>query len=77
MRAEVAKGVDPDKVARALAQGIVEKLKQGAIDIGDFDGGVRVKWEEREMSLELTDAALREVLSRFLRKAFRELVFKV
>lgn len=74
--ASVARGIPTEKVNALLLERIVQKLKEKSVVLGDFQGGVRVKLNDKQIMLDLSDSALSEILQRYLRKDFRALVFK-
>jgi V/A-type H+/Na+-transporting ATPase subunit E len=59
-----------------LAKDILESLKEKDVLIGKFDGGIRLHLHDKKMTLDLSDIALKDLLSNYLRKDFREIVFK-
>ncbi len=58
-----------------LGKGVLEKLKEGSVTVGDFSGGAQLKMHDRKMTIDISDAALKELFSRYLRKDFRKLLF--
>jgi V/A-type H+-transporting ATPase subunit E len=58
-----------------LVQKILEKLKEKSVLIGGFNGGIEVKLHKENITIEISENSLREVLSQFIRKDFRELFF--
>ena len=58
-----------------LGKGILEKLKEGSVTVGDFAGGARLKLHDRKMTIDMSEAALKELFSQYLRKDFRKLLF--
>ncbi|MDP1836616.1 MAG: V-type ATP synthase subunit E [Chlamydiales bacterium] len=70
----VAKNVNPAEVNALLAQGILEKLKSG-VRVGDFAGGAQVRVKDKKITIDISDQALGELLSGYLREDFRKLFF--
>ncbi|MBT3394436.1 MAG: V-type ATP synthase subunit E [Waddliaceae bacterium] len=68
--------VSAEDVNALLFEGVIEKLKEGDVLVGNFAGGVRVRLHEKRLVLDLSDEALREILGSFLRKDFCEALFK-
>ena len=72
----IPKAVPADKVNAYLGKEILEKLhEEGAIS-GDFIGGGQLKLHDRKLTLDLSDAAIRELLERYVRKEFHALLFQ-
>lgn len=73
--AVIPKAVSEKDVNKVLGEGILAKLKDKTVVLGDFAGGAQVKLHDKRITIELTDAALKELLARYVRKDFRKLVF--
>jgi V/A-type H+-transporting ATPase subunit E len=52
-----------------------ERLKDKPLQLGSFLGGAQVRLEDKRMTIDLTDQALKELLANYVRKDFRELIF--
>ncbi|MCB1118837.1 MAG: V-type ATP synthase subunit E [Chlamydiia bacterium] len=75
MEAKIPEGVDPKQVASLLVDRVLKKFKGEALQVGHFGGGVQLKLTDRQMTLDLSDEALKELLARFVRRDYRELIF--
>lgn len=73
--AVIPKTVDAKQVAAALAENVLQKLKGGSLVLGRFGGGVQLKLANKNIMLDVTDESLKELLSSYLRKDFRKLIF--
>lgn len=71
----IPKHLSKQKVLDKLAQEIVERLKGHQIQLGDFQGGAKVKLKDQHIVFEMTDESLRALFSRFIREEFRALLF--
>ncbi len=71
----VPKSIDSKKVSKLLAEGVLKTLKDKAIEVGSFAGGAQVKLRDKKMTIDLSDEAIRELLTGFLREDFRKLFF--
>lgn len=67
--------VEARAVNSLLAQEIVSKLREKSVLLSDIGGGISVKMHNENMTIDITEATLRDVVSQFLRKDFRELLF--
>ena len=66
----------PEKVNALLLQGIIEKLRENSVVVGDFIGGVQLRLHDRKLTLDLSDEALKELIGQYIRKDFREILFR-
>jgi V/A-type H+-transporting ATPase subunit E len=71
----IPRSLPADKVNQLLAKDILEKLREKSVVIGDFMSGVQIKLHDKEMTLDLSDSALKELLGKYLRKDFRQFLF--
>lgn len=73
--AYIPQSVPAEKVNALLAKQILSKLREKGVQVGDFKGGVQIKLHDRKLTLDLGDGAIVDLLARYLRKDFRELLF--
>lgn len=72
----IPKTVSAEKVNAALAKDVLDKLKEGAVKVGDFSGGTQVKLIDKKMTIDISSKALVDLLVRYIRDDFRQLFFK-
>lgn len=58
-----------------LAKEVIEKLKEKSVLVGPLTGGIEVKMHKENITIDITDRALKELLASYIRKDFRELIF--
>jgi V/A-type H+-transporting ATPase subunit E len=58
-----------------LSKEILAKLKEKSVLIGSFGGGIEVKMHDGNITLDISDATLKELVANYIRKDFRELFF--
>jgi V/A-type H+-transporting ATPase subunit E len=75
LSAVIPRTVSSQAVSKLLLQEVLNKLKGKSIAIGNFAGGAEVKIEENKIRIVFTDATLKEMLSNYIRKDFRALIF--
>lgn len=74
----IAKDVDPRKVNEALLADVVKQLRNGGVQLGEFAGGVQVKLKDKQMTIDISESALKDLLSSYvIRKDFRKLLFDI
>lgn len=71
----IPKVASTEDVNALLIEGVKKRLKGNSLELGKFVGGAQVKLHGKKMTLDLTDQALKELLSNYLRKDFRNLIF--
>jgi V/A-type H+/Na+-transporting ATPase subunit E len=74
LTALVPKVVKVEEVNSLLLERVAKRLREG-VQVGDFDGGARVRLIDRQITVDISDEALQELLGRFLRKDFRAVLF--
>ncbi len=72
----IPKTVSVKEVMAQLGKGIQERLKKGDVALGDFLAGVKVQLRGKQLTLDIGDQALSELLGRYVRKEFRTLFFQ-
>ena len=73
----VAKSISKEKLNAVLANDIIKRIKEGSVVVGEFNGGLQIKLHEERLTLDISDKAVKELLSQYLRKDFRKVLFKV
>ena len=54
---------------------ILEKLKEKSVLVGPLTGGIAVKLYKENITVDISDAALKELVANYIRKDFREMIF--
>ncbi len=72
----ISKHISKEKLSAALTQDVLCKLKGQAISLSNLQSGVELKVKESDMTIELSDESLKQLLARFVREEFRELIFQ-
>lgn len=67
--------ISPDQINALLIENVRKQLKGKNLEIGAFAGGAQVKLQGKKMTIDLTDQAIKELLSNYMRKDFRKLIF--
>lgn len=60
-----------------LGHATLEKLKEKSVLVGPLTGGIEVKLHKEKITVDISDAALKELVANYIRKDFREMVFNV
>ena len=72
---EIPKSISPRSISALLGGQIMERLQIHPIEVGDFSGGVQVKLKGRQITIDISDTVVRELIARYIRRDFRELLF--
>jgi len=75
LSAVIPQVVSADEVNRLLGEKVLKRLKEQSVVVGHFDGGAQIKIHDKKMTIDITDSAIKELLSSYVRKDFRELLF--
>ena len=58
-----------------LAKDILERLKEKSVLVGPLAGGIEVKLHDQNITIDISDTALKELVASYIRKDFREFFF--
>lgn len=75
--AVIPKEISPRAISSLLASQVLEKLENQILALGDFLGGVQIGFKGRQITIDISDAAVRELIAQYIRRDFRDLVFQV
>jgi len=71
----VPKKVDLKAINSHLLKETIDKLKEKELVIGDFDGGIKLKLIDQEITIDISDEALKGLVADHIRSDFRKLIF--
>ena len=71
----VPAAVPASSVNLLLGQELLEKLKEKSVLVGPLSGGIEVKLHKQNITVDISDAALKELVAGYCRKDFRDLIF--
>lgn len=75
LAAIIPASISVKEVNALLASGILNKLKDQSVALGDIGGGAKVRVEGKKMTLDISNNEIEDLLQRYLRKDFRKLIF--
>lgn len=75
LEAIIPKSVSAKEVATFIGGQILEKLKGKTVTIGEFNGGAKIKLVGNNVTIDITDETLKELLANYVRKDFRKMIF--
>lgn len=76
LSALIPQTVSTKEVNTILGERLLARLKEKSVIIGGFSGGAQVKIHDKQMTIDITDAALQELLAGYVRKDFRKFFFR-
>lgn len=76
LTALVAKTLVPRQLNELLLQEVIKNLKDNTVAVGNFNAGVQLKLNNKKMTIDISEDALRELLATYVvRKDFRKMIF--
>jgi V/A-type H+-transporting ATPase subunit E len=75
LTAFIAASIPAKEVNQLLASEILQRLKEKSVLLSPIGGGIEVKLVQDHITLDLSDAAVAELVANYIRKDFRELIF--
>lgn len=75
--AVIPKEISPRSINELLASRILEKLQNKTVTVGDFEGGIQIKLKGKQITIDISDSVVRELIAQYIRRDFRDLVFHV
>jgi V/A-type H+-transporting ATPase subunit E len=73
--AYVATSVPAREVSSLLAPKVLERLREKGVLAGGFAGGVEIKMHKANITLDMSENAMRELVASYVRKDFRSMLF--
>lgn len=68
--------VSDKQINSLLVEGVRKSLKDQSVTISQLTGGVQVKLHDKKLTIDISDQALKELITRNIRKGFRDLIFQ-
>jgi len=76
LSAYIPANIPPRAVNQLLVKGVLEKLKEKSVLVGNLAGGIEVSLHQEKVTIDLSDKALKELVAQYIRKDFRTLIFR-
>ena len=71
----IPKHIPENQLNLILAENILKQLREHSVEVGNFSGGAQIKLHDKGLTIDISDSAIQELLSRYVRKDFRKLIF--
>lgn len=75
LSAIIPSAVELRAVNELLGKEILEQLKEKSVIVGPKKGGIEIKLHKENITIDLSDAALLELMTRYVRKDFQQFFF--
>jgi V/A-type H+/Na+-transporting ATPase subunit E len=69
--------ISPKAINSLLVKHFIDRLKEKSVVLGDFNGGVQITLHDQQITIDISDQVVRELIANFIRRDFRDLVFQV
>ncbi|HEX2582503.1 MAG TPA: HrpE/YscL family type III secretion apparatus protein [Chlamydiales bacterium] len=73
----IPKEIPARSINALLGKNILERLKNKSVELGDFQGGVQIKMQGRQITIDISNEVVRELIAAYIRRDFRDLIFQV
>lgn len=73
----IPKNISPRSINALLGAKILEKLQNQTVVVGDFAGGIQIQLKGKQLTIDISDATVRELIAGYIRRDFREMIFSV
>jgi V/A-type H+-transporting ATPase subunit E len=73
--AYIPKDINPDEVNKFLISHILDKLREKELVIKEFDSGVKIKLHNNQITIDMSDKAIKDIIANYIRSDFREKIF--
>lgn len=75
--AMIPKSISPRSINALLGSQILERLKNHTVVVADFAGGVQIQLKGRQITIDISDATVKELIGQYIRRDFREMLFNI
>jgi len=73
----IPKHISPRSISTLLAAQFLERLQGHSVVLGDFSGGVQIQLKGKQITIDITDEVVKELIALYIRRDFRDLVFNI
>jgi len=72
----VSSAISAKAINELLASEVIQRLKEKGVLMSSLGGGIEVKLVNNNMTIDLSDEAIKELVATYIRKDFREYLFR-
>ncbi len=73
----IPKGVSPRSINALLVARVLERLQDQTVVASDIAGGLQIQLKGHQITIDISDAVVRELIGQYIRRDLRDLVFNV
>lgn len=73
----IPKGISPRMINDLLAAKVLERLQNKTVVASDIGGGLQIQLKGRQITIDISDTVVRELIAQYIRRDLRDLVFNV
>lgn len=74
--AVIPKEISPKAINALLSKKVLERLKNETVVVGDIHGGVQLRMKGRQITIDISENGVRELIGNYIRRDFRDLIFQ-
>lgn len=71
----VPKEISPRSINALLTAKVLERLQNQTVTLGDFSGGIQIRLKGQKITIDISDAVIRELVAQYIRRDLRDLIF--
>ena len=73
----IPKGISPRTINELLAAKVLDRIQNETVVASEIAGGLRIQLKGRQITIDISDAVVRELIAQYIRRDLRDLVFNV
>lgn len=73
--AVIPKGISARSINELLSKRVLDRLKNKTVVAGDFAGGVQIQMKGKQITIDISDEVVRDLIGHYIRRDLRDFVF--
>jgi V/A-type H+-transporting ATPase subunit E len=73
----IPKTISPRMINELLAVRVLDRLQNETVVASEIAGGLKLQFKGRQITIDISDAVVRELIAQYIRRDLRDLVFNV
>jgi V/A-type H+-transporting ATPase subunit E len=73
--AVIPKSISPRSINELLTAKVLERLEHRTVVAGEIGGGLQIQLKGRQITVDISDAVVKELIGNYIRRDLRELIF--
>lgn len=75
--AYVSKDIDAKSINSLLLTEVINKLREKEVVLKEFEGGVKIKLHDMQITVDISEKALKDLIAEYVRSDFRSLIYNI